>query len=117
MHVHTRFCRSAPTDSSGLCACTSSGTPLAHLSAIRRLHVRAITRLLKATHYGEIPVVRYDPFHSKAEHLGAEWYLFQWNGRHVRKAIVNGLIWFVLDGIEVVWSERHCDRLAEATAR
>jgi hypothetical protein len=67
-----------------------------------RVHLQEITRLLKATHHGEIPVVRYDPFHSKAEHLGAERYLFQWNGRHVRKAIVNGLIRFVLDGIELV---------------
>jgi hypothetical protein len=32
----------------------------------------------------------------------AFWNLFQWNGRHVRKAIVNGLIRFVLDGIELV---------------
>jgi hypothetical protein len=67
-----------------------------------RVQLQEITRLLKATHHGEIPVVRYDPFHSKAEHLGAERYLFQWNGRHVRKAIVNGLIRFVLDGIELV---------------
>src|ERR1700687_3850577 len=44
-----------------------------------RVHLQEITRLLKATHHGEIPVVRYDPFHSKAEHLGAERYLFPRN--------------------------------------
>ncbi len=61
----------------------------------------AITHL-KAAHGGEIPVVAYDRFHSKAEHLGPERYLFQWNGRHLRKSLINGLIRFVLDGIQLV---------------
>jgi hypothetical protein len=67
-----------------------------------RTHLQEMTRLLKAVHDGEIPVVAYDRFHSKAEHLGPERYLFQWNGRHLRKALVNGLIRFVLDGIVLV---------------
>ena len=67
-----------------------------------RAQLQEITRLLKAKHDGEIPVVRYDPTHSKAEHLGAERYLFQWNGRHFRESMANGLIRFVLDGIELV---------------
>jgi hypothetical protein len=64
-----------------------------------RVHLQEMTRLLKNAPSGEIPVVRYDPHHPKAEHLGAERYLFQWNGRHVRKAVMNSLIRFVLDGI------------------
>jgi hypothetical protein len=67
-----------------------------------RVQLQEITRLLKAKHNGEIPVVRYDPTHSKAEHLGAERYLFQWKGRHFRESMANGLIRFVLDGIELV---------------
>ena len=47
-------------------------------------------------------MVRYDPTHSKAEHLGPEGYLFQWNERHFRESMANGLIRFVLDGIELV---------------
>ena len=47
-------------------------------------------------------MVHYDPTHSKAEHLGPERYLFQWNGRHFRESMANGLIRFVLDGIELV---------------
>jgi hypothetical protein len=67
-----------------------------------RAQLQEITRLLKAKHDGEIPVVRYDPTHSKAEHLGPERYLFQWNERHFRESMANGLIRFVLDGIELV---------------
>jgi hypothetical protein len=67
-----------------------------------RTQLQDITRLLKAKHDGEIPVVRYDPTHSKAEHLGPERYLFQWNGRHFRESMANGLIRFVLDGIDLV---------------
>jgi hypothetical protein len=48
------------------------------------VHLQKITRLLKAKHNGQIPAVPYDPFHSKAEHLGPERYLFRWNGRHLR---------------------------------
>ena len=67
-----------------------------------RAQLQEITRLLKTKHDGKIPVVRYDPTHSKAEHLSPERYLFQWNGRHFRESIANGLIRFVLDGIELV---------------
>jgi hypothetical protein len=67
-----------------------------------RLHLQEITRLLKAAGGGEIPVVRYDPRHPKAEQLGAERFLFQWNGRHARKSVMNSLIRFVLDGIVLV---------------
>src|SRR5260221_13713745 len=41
-----------------------------------RAQLLEITRLLKAKHDGEISMVRYDPTHSKAEHLGPERYLF-----------------------------------------
>jgi len=42
-----------------------------------RGHLHAITRLLQAGHSGQVPIVRYDPSHPKAEQLGAERYLFQ----------------------------------------
>jgi hypothetical protein len=45
-----------------------------------RTHLQEITRLLKAALDGEIPVVAYDRFHSMAEHLEPERYLFQWKG-------------------------------------
>ena len=48
-----------------------------------RVHLQEMTRLLKAAHGGQIPIVPYDPQHPKAEQLGAERYLFQWNGRHL----------------------------------
>ena len=67
-----------------------------------RVQLQEITRILKAAHGGQIPVVRYDPFHAKSEFLSPERYLFQWHGRHLRESMVNGLIRFVLDGIELV---------------
>jgi hypothetical protein len=67
-----------------------------------RVQLQDITRLLKAAHGGQIPVVRYDPFHGKSEFLNPERFLFQWHGRHLRESMVNGLIRFVLDGIELV---------------
>ena len=44
-----------------------------------RVHLHQITRMLKAAHGGHIPTVAYDPQHPKAEHLGAERYLFPRN--------------------------------------
>jgi hypothetical protein len=44
-----------------------------------RAHLHEITRMLKAAHRGQIPGVAYDPQHPKAEHLGAERYLFPRN--------------------------------------
>ena len=67
-----------------------------------RVHLQAITRLHKAAHGGEIPIVAYDRFHSKAEQLGAERYLFQWNGRHLSPRTVNSLIRLVLHGVVLV---------------
>jgi hypothetical protein len=67
-----------------------------------RLHLQEITRLLKAAHRGQVPVVAYDPSHPKAEQLGAERYLFQWNGRHLSVNPINSLIRFVLDGVVLV---------------
>jgi hypothetical protein len=67
-----------------------------------RLHLQEITHLLKTAHGGQVPVVAYDPSHPKAEQLGAERYLFQWNGRHLSKNPINSLIRFVLDGVVLV---------------
>jgi hypothetical protein len=67
-----------------------------------RLHLQAITQLLKAAHGGQVPVVAYDRGHPKAEQLGAERYLFQWNGRHLSSGAINGLIRLVLDGVVLV---------------
>jgi hypothetical protein len=67
-----------------------------------RVHLHEITRLLKATHGGQLPTVPYDPQHPKAEHLGAERYLFQWNGRHFQQEAINSLIRLVLHGVVLV---------------
>jgi hypothetical protein len=67
-----------------------------------RVHLQEMTSLLKAAHGGQVPIVPYDLQHPKAEQLGAERYLFQWNGRHMRKTVMNGLIRMVLDGIVLV---------------
>jgi hypothetical protein len=45
------------------------------VSAVRG-HLQAITRLLQDAHGGQVPIVRYDPSHPKAEQLGAERYFF-----------------------------------------
>jgi hypothetical protein len=67
-----------------------------------RGHLQEITRLLQATHGGQVPTVRYDPSHPKAEQLGAERYLFQWDGRHLSPHAVNNLIRVVLHGVVLV---------------
>jgi hypothetical protein len=67
-----------------------------------RVHLHEITRLLKAAHGGQIPTVPYDPQHPKAEHLGAERYLYQWNGRHLSTPAINSLIRLVLHGVVLV---------------
>jgi hypothetical protein len=67
-----------------------------------RGHLQAITRLLQAAHGGQVPVVRYDPSHPKAAQLGAERYLFQWNGRHLSTHTMNNLIRLVLHGVVLV---------------
>jgi hypothetical protein len=67
-----------------------------------RVHLHEITRLLKAAHGGKIPTVAYDPQHVKAEHLGAERYLFQWNQRHLSPGAINSLIRPVLHGVVLV---------------
>ena len=67
-----------------------------------RVHLHEITRLLKAAHGGLIPTVAYHPQHPKAEHLGAERYLFQWNRRHLSTAAINSLIRLVLHGVVLV---------------
>jgi len=67
-----------------------------------RVHLHEITRLLKAAHGGQIPTVSYDPQHPKAEHLGAERYLYQWNGRHLSTQAINSLIRLVLHGVVLV---------------
>jgi hypothetical protein len=67
-----------------------------------RVHLQEMTRLLKAAHGGHIPIVHYDPQHPKAEQLGAERYLFQWNGRHLARDAMNGLIRMVLHGVVLV---------------
>src|SRR5438132_12850539 len=54
-----------------------------------RVHLQTITHLLKSTHGGHIPTVPYDPQHPKAEHLDAERYLFQWNGRHLSTGAIH----------------------------
>jgi hypothetical protein len=61
-----------------------------------------MTRLLKATHGGQVPVVAYSPHHPKAEQLGTERFLFQWNRRHLSVLTVNSLIRLVLHGVVLV---------------
>jgi hypothetical protein len=67
-----------------------------------REHLQAITRLLQAAHGGQVPIVRYAPSHPKAEQLGAERYLFQWNGRHLSTHTMNNLIRFALHGVVLI---------------
>jgi hypothetical protein len=67
-----------------------------------RVHLHEIARLLEAVHGGYIPSVAYDPQHAKAEHLGAERYLFQWNGRHLSTDAITRLIRLVLHGVVLV---------------
>jgi hypothetical protein len=67
-----------------------------------RVHLREISRLLKAAHGGQVPVVSYTNQHPKAEQLGAERYLFQWNGRHLSPHTVNNLIRLALHGVVLV---------------
>jgi hypothetical protein len=67
-----------------------------------RGHLQEITRVLHGVHDGQVPTVAYDPSHPKAEQLGAERYLFQWNGRHLSTHTVNNLIRFVLHGVALV---------------
>jgi hypothetical protein len=67
-----------------------------------RQHFQEMTRLLKAAHGGQVPVVFYSNHHPKADQLGAERYLFQWNGRHLSPTTVNHLIRLVLDDIVLV---------------
>ena len=67
-----------------------------------RIHLHEITRLLTSAHGGHIPTVQYDPQHSKAEQLGAERYLFQWNGRHLSRDAINSLIRLVIHGVVLV---------------
>ena len=71
------------------------------VSAARTL-LEEITRLLKAAHGGHIPSVPYDAQHPKAEHLDTERYLFQWQGRHLQRDSINGLIRLVLHGVVLV---------------
>lgn len=75
---------------------------LQHDVSAARVHLQAITQLLKAAHGGQVPVVAYDRGHPKAEQLGAERYLFQWNGRQLSSGAINGLIRLVLDGVVLV---------------
>jgi hypothetical protein len=67
-----------------------------------RVHLQAITHLLKSAHGGQVPVVPYNPSYPKAEQLGAERYLFQWNARHLPPQAVNNLIRLVLHGVVLV---------------
>jgi hypothetical protein len=67
-----------------------------------RQHLQEITRLLKAAHGGQVPVVFYTNQHPKAAQLGAERYLFQWNGRHFSPLTVNHLIRLALDDVVLV---------------
>jgi hypothetical protein len=67
-----------------------------------RQHLQEITRLLKAAHGGQVPVVFYTNQHPKATQLGAERYLFQWNGRHFSPLTVNHLIRLALDDVVLV---------------
>lgn len=78
------------------------------VSAARK-HLQEMTRILRAAHDGELPVVAYDPTHPKAEHLGAERYLFQWNERHLSVNVINSLVRLVLDGVVLV--DRLGDRI------
>ena len=48
------------------------------------------------------PNVPYAPTHPKAEQLGAERYLFQWNRRHLSTRTINNLIRLVLHGVMLV---------------
>ncbi len=75
-----------------------------------RVHLHEIARLLEAVHGGHIPSVPYNPQHAKAEHLGAERYLFQWNGRHLSTDTISGLIRLVLHG--VVLMDRSGERIS-----
>jgi len=75
-----------------------------------RVHLQEITRLLKAAHGDQVPVVLYTNQHPKAEQLGAERYLFQWNGRHLSPQTANHLIRLVLDDVVLVdWSGERID--------
>jgi hypothetical protein len=67
-----------------------------------RGHLQEMTRLLQAAHGGQVPVVPYDASHPKAEQLGAERYLFQWDRRHLSPHTVNNLIRLVLHGVVLV---------------
>ena len=67
-----------------------------------RVHLQQITELLKAAHGGQIPAVPYDPHHPKAEQLGTERYMFQWNGRQLSPRTVNNLIRLVLHEVVLV---------------
>ena len=67
-----------------------------------RVHLQEITRMLKAAHDGQVPVVSYSNQHPKAEQLGAERFLFQWNGRHLSPNTANHLIRLVLDDVVLV---------------
>ena len=67
-----------------------------------RLHLQEITGVLEAAHGGQVPVVPYDPFHPKAEDLGAERFMFQWNRRHLSENVINSLVRLVLDGVVLV---------------
>src|SRR6266568_1304202 len=67
-----------------------------------RVHLQSITHLLKSAHGGQVPVVPYNPSYPKAEQLGAERYLFQWNARHLPPLAVNNLIRLVLHGVVLV---------------
>ena len=72
-------------------------------------HLQEITRQLQLAHGGQVPVVPYNRRHPKAEHLGSERYIFQWNGRHLRVDVANSLIRLVLDG--VVLTDRAGERI------
>src|SRR5438132_12049179 len=67
-----------------------------------RVHLQMITHLLKSAHGGQVPVVRYAPSYPKAEQLGAERYVFQWNARHLSPQTVNNLIRLVLHGVVLI---------------
>src|SRR5438105_9593338 len=67
-----------------------------------RVHLQMISHLLKSAHGGQVPVVRYAPSYPKAEQLGAERYLFQWNARHLSPQSVNKLIRLVLHGVVLI---------------
>ena len=67
-----------------------------------RVHLQEIACLLKSAHGGYIPTVPFDPRHPKAEQLGAERYLFQWNERQLSRDAINSLIRMVLHGVVLV---------------